>query len=72
MSGITARGAVDFPHPIDMLNMQLGLKLCKCHMCFDDLSSYYRYQVISNILENDDEGRTDKPEVFVDPQELSF
>lgn len=61
-----------FPHPIEMLSMQLGLKLCKCHGCFDDLSSYYRYQIISNILENDDEGRTDKPELFTDPQELTF
>jgi hypothetical protein len=61
-----------FPHPIDMLSMQLGLKLCHDHGCFDDLIVYYRYQVMANILENDDEGRTDKPDVFIDPQELTF
>jgi len=55
-----------------MLSMQLGLKLCKCHMCFDDLSPYYRYQQITEILQQDDEGRTDKPDVFIDPQELTF
>jgi hypothetical protein len=52
--------------------MQLGMKLCHDHGCFDDLSPYYRYQIISLILENDDEGRTDKPDVFIDPQELTF
>lgn len=61
-----------FPHPIDMLFMQLGLKLCKDHGCFDNLSNYYRYQTISEILSDDNEGRTDKPEVFKDPQELTF
>jgi len=55
-----------------MLSMQLGLKLCHDHGCYDDLITYYRQQVISEILQNDDEGRTDKPEVFIDPQELTF
>lgn len=61
-----------FPHPIDMLFMQLGLKLCKDHGCYDDLSNYYRLQVISEILADDNEGLTNKPEVFIDPQELTF
>ena len=61
-----------FLHPIGMLTMQLGMKLCSDHGCLDDLSNYYRSQIISEILENDDEGRTDKPEVFIDPQELTF
>lgn len=61
-----------FPHPIGMLSMQLGLKLCHCHGCYDDLINYYRQEVISNVLEGGDEGRTDKPEVFIDPQELTF
>ena len=61
-----------FPHPIDMLSMQLGLKLCHDHGCYDDLITYYRLQTISEILQDDNEGRTDKPEVFIDPQELTF
>lgn len=61
-----------FPHPIGMLTMQLGLKLCHDHGCYDDLITYYRLQVISEMLADDDEGRTDKPEVFIDPQELCF
>jgi hypothetical protein len=61
-----------FPHPISMLSMQLGLKLCRCHGCWDDLSNYYRQQTISEILSDDQEGRTDKPEVFIDPEELTF
>lgn len=61
-----------FPHPISMLSMQLGMKLCSDHGCLDDLTNQYRTQVISEILENDDEGRTDKPDVFIDPEELTF
>ena len=61
-----------FIHPIGMLSMQLGLKLCSDHGCLDDLSNYYRPQIIAEILESDDEGRSDKPDVFIDPQELTF
>jgi hypothetical protein len=61
-----------FPHPIGMLSMQLGLKLCSDHGCIDDLTNQYRPQVISEILAEDSEGRTDKPDVFIDPQELTF
>lgn len=61
-----------FPHPIGMLSMQLGMKLCSDHGCLDDLTNQYRSQVISEMLEDDDEGRTDKPDVFIDPQELTF
>jgi hypothetical protein len=55
-----------------MLSMQLGMKLCSDHGCIDDLTMQYRPQVISEILADDDEGRTDKPDVFIDPQELTF
>jgi hypothetical protein len=61
-----------FLHPIGVLSMQLGLKLCSDHGCLDDLTNYYRLQIISDILQDDNEGRTDKPEVFIDPQELTF
>jgi hypothetical protein len=61
-----------FVHPIGMLSMQLGKKLCKCHGCFDDLTNYYRQQVIAEKLATGEEGKSDKPETFVDPQELTF
>jgi branched-subunit amino acid aminotransferase/4-amino-4-deoxychorismate lyase len=61
-----------FPHPIEMLSMQLGLKLCKDHGCWDDLSNYYRPTVIAGVLSSDNEGRSNKPEVFQDPQELTL
>lgn len=61
-----------FVHPISMLSMQLGFKLCKCHNCYDDLSNYYRAQIIQEILSDPSEGLSDKPEVFRDPEELTF
>jgi hypothetical protein len=61
-----------FVHPVGMLSMQLGMKLCQDHGCLDDLSNYYRQQTISEILSSDDEGKTDKPEIFTDPEELTF
>lgn len=61
-----------FPHPIDMLTMQLGLKLCHDHGCFDDLTNDYRPNVIAQVLSDPNESLTDKPEVFRDPEELTF
>lgn len=61
-----------FPHPIGMLSMQLGLKLCKCHDCWDDITIMYRDQVIAEVLADDREGLSDKGEIFIDPQELTF
>lgn len=61
-----------FPHPIGMLTLQLGMRLCTCHGCRDDLSNYYRPAIISGILSSDNEGKSDKPDVFTGPQELTF
>lgn len=61
-----------FPHPIGQLSMQNGLKLCHDHGCYDDLSNQYRAKVIAEILGDPSEGLTDKPEVFRDPEELTF
>jgi hypothetical protein len=52
--------------------MQLGLKLCHDHGCYDDLTNYYRPNVIAQVLSDTSEGLTDKPEVFRDPEELTF
>ena len=61
-----------FVHPVGMLTMQLGLKLCSDHGCLDDLSNYYRSQTIAETLAQDNEGRADKQEHFTDPEELTF
>jgi len=61
-----------FPHPIGMLVMQLGMKLCTDHGCLDDLSNYFRPQIIAQVLSDPSEGLTDKPEQFRDPEELTF
>jgi len=61
-----------FEHPIGMLHMQMGRKLCKCHNCFDDLSNNYRARIIQEVLSDGSEGISEKPQVFRDPQELKF
>lgn len=61
-----------FEHPISMLFMQQGLKMCKCHGCLDDLSILYRARDIAEILRDNQEGKSDKSELFRDPQELRF
>ena len=61
-----------FVHPIGMLSMQLGLKLCKCHRCWDDISIYYRPVIIASVLSDPNEQLTDKPQIFTDPEELTF
>ena len=61
-----------FVHPIDMLFMQQGRKLCKDHGCYDDIEILYRPKVIASVLADPSEGKSDKPEVFKDPNELRF
>lgn len=61
-----------FEHPISMLFMQQGLKLCKDHGCYDDLSNYYRTRIIAEVLRDNQEGKSDKNELFKDPQEVRF
>lgn len=61
-----------FVHPIDMLAMQNGLRLCKCHGCYDDLTNDYRASVIAETLGDTSEMESDKSEAFQDPEELTF
>jgi hypothetical protein len=61
-----------FLHPINMLFMQQGMKLCKDHGCYDDLSNFYRARIIAEILRDNQEGQSEKPNLFNDPQELRF
>lgn len=61
-----------FEHPISMLSMQLGMKLCKDHGCYDDISNDRRPAIIAAKLADGREGLTDKPEVFRGPGELTF
>jgi hypothetical protein len=61
-----------FLHPINMLTIQQGRKLCSDHGCLDDLSPYYRQKVIADSLANSQEGKSDKPEVLKGPGELTF
>lgn len=61
-----------FVHPLSMLFMQQGLRLCKDHGCYDDLSNYYRARIIAEVLRDTSEGKSDIPELLRDPQELRF
>lgn len=61
-----------FPHPIGMLTRQLGLLVCHDHGCYDDLTNYFRANVIAMVLSDPSESLTDKPQIYGDPGELVF
>lgn len=58
-----------FLHPIFSLRRQLGLLLCSCHGCIDDLSINYRPKIISDVLSIPGEGQSEKPVLYQDPGE---
>jgi hypothetical protein len=60
-----------FPHPVGMLTMQKGLRLCSDHGCLDDLSVEYRERIIQEVLQTE-EGIDERAEQFNDPGELVF
>lgn len=60
-----------FKHPISMLSMQLGLKLCHDHGCYDDISNMRRLYIITEILKKP-EGTSDKGIVLQGPGEVVF
>ena len=63
-----------FIHPRGMLTPQLGLLLCNCHGCWDNLDNQYRPMLIAGVLGNPKEA-DDNVEQFTnaqDPGELEL
>lgn len=59
-----------FLHPVYMLRRQLGLLVCACHGCADDLSVMYRPLMIQQVLAEPGEGTSETAEMFKDPGEF--
>lgn len=61
-----------FPHPIGLLSKQLGLKLCNCHGCLDNLLVQRRPQLIADALEGTTEFQDQVGVQLEDPGEILF
>ncbi len=61
-----------FLHPINLLTKQLGLMVCKCHGCHDDLIMDRRPKMIAEVLGGSQEGTSDQGQIYSDPGEVIF
>lgn len=61
-----------FIHPVPMLSRKLGLMLCRCHQCSDDISNDRRPAQIQAVLATSAEGKSDWAERLKDKGEVIF
>lgn len=59
-----------FDHPISMLTVQRGLKLCSDHGCLDDLDVERRQLMIQEILSSGEEQQDKRGEVYNDSEDI--
>lgn len=61
-----------FLYPLGMLQVQKGLKVCTLY-CLDNLDIEYRPYIITQVLSTgDEEGMPKTPELYQDPELLTF
>lgn len=61
-----------FDHPVGILSKQMGLKLCNCHGCLDNLAIQRRPQVIAAVLSDSTEFQNQIGTQLEDPGEIIF
>lgn len=61
-----------FIHPVSMLSKQLGLLLCSCHFCLDDISNMRRHKEIQEVLSDPTEFESDLSKLQKEKGEVVF
>ncbi len=61
-----------FDHPISMLSVQKGMKLCSDHGCLDDLDVERRQFVIQDVLSSGEELQDKRGEIYTDSEDITL